>query len=252
MAFTTDKDGSAVFTQNDRIMVETTLPVKKGDCSVGLLSLKDIERGSAGSSASDRLRPGRMLLVDTLEKKIEEDGDLKMRIALSRPHKKLCVRRMYLDQFRKDDVLSFGAITNEYLIKRELEVQGIVDGRIAENIHDLPKKRRKDVHLDADRRLMAFSYTPDTFALLIAPMIRDKKEALGSMGNDAALACLSVYSPQIFSYFQQLFAQVNALVYLWVTTHKRLQRRSNLAIEFSDPLLSVLEEMGDVFSFVPL
>lgn len=54
----------------------------------------------------DRLRPGRMLLVDTLEKKIEEDGDLKMRIALSRPHKKLCVRRMYLDQFRKDDIVS--------------------------------------------------------------------------------------------------------------------------------------------------
>uniref|UniRef100_A0A915C1J2 glutamate synthase (NADH) n=1 Tax=Parascaris univalens TaxID=6257 RepID=A0A915C1J2_PARUN len=156
----------------------------------------------------DRLRPGRMLLVDTLEKKVEEDGDLKMRIALSRPHKKLCVRRMYLDQFRKDDILSFGAITNEYLIKRELELQGISDGRVTDDINDLPKKRRKDVHLDADRRLMAFSYTPDTFALLIAPMIRDKKEALGSMGNDAALACLSVYSPQIFSYFQQLFAQV--------------------------------------------
>lgn len=70
--------------------------------------------------------------------------------------------------------LSFGAITNEYLIKRELELQGISDGRVAEDINGLPKKRRKDVHLDADRRLMAFSYTPDTFALLIAPMIRDK------------------------------------------------------------------------------
>lgn len=28
------------------------------------------------------------------------------------------------------------------------------------------------------------------------------------MGNDAALACISDYSPLIFSYFQQLFAQV--------------------------------------------
>lgn len=35
-----------------------------------------------------------------------------------------------------------------------------------------------------------------------------RKEALGSMGNDAALACLSDYSPLLFSYFQQLFAQV--------------------------------------------
>lgn len=28
------------------------------------------------------------------------------------------------------------------------------------------------------------------------------------MGNDAALACLSEYSPLLFNYFQQLFAQV--------------------------------------------
>jgi glutamate synthase (NADPH/NADH) len=34
------------------------------------------------------------------------------------------------------------------------------------------------------------------------------KEALGSMGNDAALACLSEYDPHLFNYFQQLFAQV--------------------------------------------
>lgn len=35
-----------------------------------------------------------------------------------------------------------------------------------------------------------------------------RKEALGSMGNDAALACLSEYHPLLFNYFQQLFAQV--------------------------------------------
>ncbi|KAL3243263.1 hypothetical protein MRX96_047530, partial [Rhipicephalus microplus] len=34
------------------------------------------------------------------------------------------------------------------------------------------------------------------------------KEALGSMGNDAALACLSLCQPLIYDYFKQLFAQV--------------------------------------------
>ena len=80
----------------------------------------------------------------------------------------------------------------------------------------------RDIHLDSDRRLPLFSYTPDTFSLyvfghlrllfalfrILVPMIIDKKEALGSMGNDAALACLSDYSPLLYSYFQQLFAQV--------------------------------------------
>ncbi|KHJ85239.1 hypothetical protein OESDEN_15040 [Oesophagostomum dentatum] len=54
---------------------------------------------------SDRLKPGRMLLVDTYEKKIEQDEDLKRRIAQSRPHKKLTSKRVYLDLLRKDDVV---------------------------------------------------------------------------------------------------------------------------------------------------
>lgn len=53
----------------------------------------------------DRLRPGKMLLVDTFAKKIEEDDDLKLKIALSRPHKKFTHTRIYLDQLKKDDVV---------------------------------------------------------------------------------------------------------------------------------------------------
>ncbi|VDM52133.1 unnamed protein product [Angiostrongylus costaricensis] len=136
-----------------------------------------------------------MLLVDTYEQKIEQDNDLKRRIAQSRPHKKLTSHRVFLDLLRKDDVLSHGAVTNEFLIKCHLEAVGI-------------DSKKKDVHLDSDRRLSLYAYTHDTFSLLLVPMIKEKKEALGSMGNDAALACLSDFSPLMFSYFQQLFAQV--------------------------------------------
>ena len=48
-----------------------------------------------------------MLLVDTLEQRIEEDEDLKMQIATSRQHKKLTYNRVYLDQIRKDDVVLY-------------------------------------------------------------------------------------------------------------------------------------------------
>lgn len=47
-----------------------------------------------------------MLLVDTVEKRVEEDNELKLRIANSRPHKQLMHNRVYLDQFRRDDVVS--------------------------------------------------------------------------------------------------------------------------------------------------
>lgn len=59
-----------------------------------------------------------------------------------------------------------------------------------------------------DRRLALFGYTSETINMLLVPMIKNKKEALGSMGNDAPLACLSSFQPLIYEYFKQLFAQV--------------------------------------------
>lgn len=38
--------------------------------------------------------------------------------------------------------------------------------------------------------------------------LNSRKEALGSMGNDAPLACLSHFQPLLYDYFKQLFAQV--------------------------------------------
>lgn len=59
-----------------------------------------------------------------------------------------------------------------------------------------------------DRRLPLFNYTTETVNMLLVPMIKNKKEALGSMGNDTPLACLSRFQPLPYEYFKQLFAQV--------------------------------------------
>ena len=40
------------------------------------------------------------------------------------------------------------------------------------------------------------------------PMLREKRDPIGSMGNDAALACLSDKPRLPYDYFKQLFAQV--------------------------------------------
>ena len=42
----------------------------------------------------------------------------------------------------------------------------------------------------------------------IHTQMTDGKEALGSMGNDNALACLAKQPRLIYEYFRQLFAQV--------------------------------------------
>lgn len=43
-----------------------------------------------------------------------------------------------------------------------------------------------------------------------------RKEALGSMGNDAPFACLSQFEPLLYDYFKQLFAQVNTPLFVYI------------------------------------
>lgn len=62
------------------------------------------------------------------------------------------------------------------------------------------------------RRLPAFGWTFETINMLVKPMVTEGKEALGSMGNDAPLACLSHLPRPVFDYFKQLFAQVQSRV----------------------------------------
>ena len=43
---------------------------------------------------------------------------------------------------------------------------------------------------------------------MLLPLVREKRDPVGSMGNDSALACLSDEPRLIYDYFKQLFAQV--------------------------------------------
>src|SRR6184192_3248328 len=57
-------------------------------------------------------------------------------------------------------------------------------------------------------RQQAFGYTIEDLRLLMTPMALNAQEAVGSMGTDTPLACLSDRPQLLFNYFKQLFAQV--------------------------------------------
>nr|XP_040226813.2 uncharacterized protein LOC120951886 isoform X1 [Anopheles coluzzii]XP_049463379.1 uncharacterized protein LOC120951886 isoform X1 [Anopheles coluzzii] len=135
-----------------------------------------------------RLKPGRMLLVDTEQKSLIQDIELKSEIAKSRPHSEWLKEQITMDDIRREA----GAITNG---STELAVTN-GDTQLAE---------KKGI---LDPRLQLYGYTTETIHMLLLPMIKNKKEALGSMGNDAPLACLSAFQPLPYEYFKQLFAQV--------------------------------------------
>ncbi|KAK5646014.1 hypothetical protein RI129_004478 [Pyrocoelia pectoralis] len=126
-----------------------------------------------------RLKPGRMLLVDTKEKSVIQDIELKKKIAQSRPHSVWLKEQITMDELRAAHYEAGHPKTIKY------QSSGL-----------------------GDQRLPLFGYSTEAVHMLLLPMINDKKEALGSMGNDEPLSCLSSFSPLLYSYFKQLFAQV--------------------------------------------
>ncbi|XP_052750454.1 uncharacterized protein LOC113511910 [Galleria mellonella] len=130
-----------------------------------------------------RLKPGRMLLVDTEDKRIIQDVELKLHIARSRPHSE-----WLKEQITMEDIHKSVSESNSAAVENS-SAQSAISGL-------------------SDKRLALFGYTIESINMLLLPMIQDKKEALGSMGNDAPLACLSQFQPLPYEYFKQLFAQV--------------------------------------------
>ncbi|HVU34336.1 MAG TPA: glutamate synthase large subunit [Opitutaceae bacterium] len=120
-----------------------------------------------------RLQPGRMFLVDTEEGRIIEDEEIKRKICGAQPY------RQWL---------------NEHLV----------------HLSDLPEAPKVEQPDRATllQRQIAFGYTNEDERIILTPMARDGVEALGSMGNDAALAVLSNKPRLLYDYFKQLFAQV--------------------------------------------
>lgn len=128
-----------------------------------------------------RLQPGKMLLVDTLAGRIVDDAELKHTVS------------------SRQDFRSW--LQKELVTLPNLMLQmKATDTTLAIPLNDL--------HVQADPMLKAFGYSFEQVSLLLGPMAADSKEALGSMGNDAPLACLSQQPRLLYEYFRQLFAQV--------------------------------------------
>jgi glutamate synthases, NADH/NADPH, small subunit len=129
-----------------------------------------------------RLQPGRMLLVDTKEGRIVDDRELKNNVA----------SRFDFKSWVMANMITMADLT-EKLINRDIKLQvQLTDSNIT---------------VQTDPRLVAFGYSHEQISLVLAPMA-EAKEALGSMGNDNALACISEQPKLLFDYFRQLFAQV--------------------------------------------
>ena len=122
----------------------------------------------------DRMKPGKMLLIDTVLGEVIDDDVLKAEYANSKPY-------------------------GEWLDSNMLSLKDI----------KIPNGRVK-VHDDVIRRKLqkAFGYTFEELHSSILPMALNGSEAISAMGVDTPLPILSKCPHPLFHYFKQLFAQV--------------------------------------------
>ena len=122
----------------------------------------------------DRLRPGKMLLVDTARGELVDDESLKADYASREPYGEWLDRNLVN--------LADLKIPNE---------------RVPSHEHDELVRLQK-----------AFGYQYEDVSTMILPMAKNGAEPAGAMGSDTPLAVLSHTHPPLFEYFKQMFAQV--------------------------------------------
>ena len=120
-----------------------------------------------------RLQPGRMFLVDFEKGELIADDVLKSTLAAQRPY-------------------------GNWLRENRIQLSDLRPGKE-------PHGFKPATLLE---RMKAFGYTVETLNFMLIPLIHQKRDPVGSMGNDSALACLSDKPRMIYDYFKQLFAQV--------------------------------------------
>ena len=121
-----------------------------------------------------RLQPGKILLVDTLQKRVISDEECKKKYSTLYPY-------------------------GEWLDRNLL------------HLSELPIPNKKiPVYTQEERDVMyrAFGWNYEDVNEMVLPMAKNGVEPTASMGVDTPLAIMSEKHPPLFSYFKQLFAQV--------------------------------------------
>jgi glutamate synthase domain-containing protein 2/glutamate synthase domain-containing protein 1/glutamate synthase domain-containing protein 3 len=121
---------------------------------------------------SGRLEPGKMFFVDTEQKRIINDDELKQKISTAKPYSK----------WIKDNLVEL------------------------ESLKSVKSKQVKEE--DVVTLQKSFGYSREDIRMILKPMAQTGKEPTHSMGNDAPHAVLSKNPQVLYNYFKQLFAQV--------------------------------------------
>jgi glutamate synthase (ferredoxin) len=186
-------------TKNDMLILSS---------EVGVLPIPDSE-----IIRKDRLRPGRMLLIDTREGRIIEDDEIKSSVASGAPFKKWVTENILelrdLPSNRGPGI-RWRDIMRE---KREAGRLSPYEQALMKDLIGLESLFASTENADFEPCALLeaekiFGYTWEDLNLTLKPMAENADEPISSMGADIPLAVLSERPQLLYNYFKQMFAQV--------------------------------------------
>jgi len=123
-----------------------------------------------------RLKPGKILLVDTKFGIIIPDDEIKGELVKKYPYSNwLQQNRLKFDEIKMDE--------------KQINIENSLGEKFKEY-------------------LRVFDYDKEDINFILKPMVIEGQEPVGSMGDDTPLPLFSDQSKRLFNYFRQLFAQV--------------------------------------------
>ncbi|MFV0412340.1 MAG: glutamate synthase large subunit [Oscillospiraceae bacterium] len=160
----------------------------------------------------DRLRPGRMLLIDTVEGRIIEDEEVKSKAAAAKPYPQwlaknlLRVENLPGHEGRGEtwyDILEKKRAANS----NEPYEQALLKDMVRLELLMGPKE---EVQQPAGllQKQKIFGYTYEDISLTLKGMVQAGDDPVSAMGTDTPLAVVSNRPQLLYNYFKQLFAQV--------------------------------------------
>ncbi|TMB64939.1 MAG: glutamate synthase subunit alpha [Chloroflexi bacterium] len=167
LVFTDGKRVGAVLDRNG------LRPLRYAVCEDGLIACASeagaVDVSGHGGVRRGKLGPGEMICVDPERGGLEENDNIKRRLAAQEPYGR------WLD----------------------------------DNLKSLdPGEPAEEVMPDLVARQATFGYTKEEFTYVLRPMATQGKEPIFSMGDDTALSVLAQPPRLLYSYFKQRFAQV--------------------------------------------
>lgn len=154
------------------------------------------------------LRPSRYVVTDDgLVVMASEVGVLPLEPKKIVQKGRLQPGRMFLVDMKQGRIVSDDEIKNG-LKKRQAYGKWLEDNLVRLEKLPEPAKVHEPDHKTVLNRQKAFGYTLEDLKIILPPMAAAGEEAVGSMGEDSALAVLSEKSKLLYNYFKQLFAQV--------------------------------------------